>query len=220
MHCKSLWIKASAKCINVNERKVREKGAGIPLSMLQCFSNGDRDCVCVALGLLLWTQGCWHRQCRRAAPIHEPTIWILPQITLKLQEQEYIKLNEYWLRAPQSVWWRERQSSRCDDQSRTLMAAHVCHIDCSAMLRLRDAGNLNGQSSPARFWENDICIFCTGLCRTAMMPGCCFRVSNVLLGVFQHVIGYCWMVAYSQKSWCLWWCPWAYLLPSHQSKTT
>jgi hypothetical protein len=36
------------------------------------------------------------------ASIRELAIWIPPQITLKFQAQEYIKLNEYWLRGPQT----------------------------------------------------------------------------------------------------------------------
>ncbi len=178
--------------------------------MLQCFSYGD-GIVCVLCRAVIVNPGllappvsssCTHPWTHHldsptnhikvaGAGIHQAK-WILAQgSTVILMERETVE----------PMWWS------------------VLHSDGSSCLSHWLFGNLNGQSSPAHLWENDKYIFCSGICRTAMMPGCCFRVSNVLLGVFQHVIGHCWMVTYSQKSWCLWWCLWAYLLPS-QSKTT
>lgn len=156
--------------------------------MLQCFSYGDgivcvlcRGCYCEPRAVSTTSVVEMHPSMNHhldsptnhikvaGAGIHQAKLILAQGSTVILMERETVE----------PMWWS------------------VLHSDGSSCLSHWLFGNLNGQSSPTHLWENDKCIFCTGICRTAMMPGCCFRVSNVLLGVFQHVIGYCWMVAYS-----------------------
>lgn len=59
----------------------------------------------------------WHSHCQWAALIRELAIWILPQITLKFQAQEYIKLNEYWIQGPQTgLMGGEKKEKPCATQ--------------------------------------------------------------------------------------------------------
>ncbi len=50
MHCKSLWIKASAKCINVNkyiQMLKCIKTANMSHSLLKCINISPNICMCL-----------------------------------------------------------------------------------------------------------------------------------------------------------------------------
>ncbi len=47
MHCKSLWIKASSKCVNVNKNVKCIKTTNMSHSLLKCINISPNICMCL-----------------------------------------------------------------------------------------------------------------------------------------------------------------------------